>query len=225
MKKKLFVTLVCLMSLTLVLSAATDVKITYVNNSMNVDRPTIFVFTKNMVPTFDTLKHGVAWKVLPDIGRGSSYSFVYPNETFVQATWGDGNTTPMIPAVAGKRYSVEKDKTGIILKEAGPASQPTAIEVNSSVQVRGGVTAQITKDGKVLMSKKVIVPHQKATFILHLKLYWGIASEIQEGQALSSAVLNTGQFFEQDIEGVKHAVVTLQGNAKDGYKFVVENRE
>lgn len=36
----------------------TDVKITYVNNSLNTDNPTIFVFTKNEVPTFDVLVDG-----------------------------------------------------------------------------------------------------------------------------------------------------------------------
>lgn len=37
---------------------STDVKVTYVNNSMNPDQPTIFVFTKNLVPTFDVLVDG-----------------------------------------------------------------------------------------------------------------------------------------------------------------------
>lgn len=36
----------------------TDVKITYVNNSLNPDQPTIFVFSKNLVPTFDVLVDG-----------------------------------------------------------------------------------------------------------------------------------------------------------------------
>lgn len=37
---------------------STDVKVTYVNNSLNPDQPTIFVFAKNVVPTFDVLVDG-----------------------------------------------------------------------------------------------------------------------------------------------------------------------
>ena len=37
---------------------STDVKVTYVNNSLNTDNPTIFVFSKNLVPTFDVLVDG-----------------------------------------------------------------------------------------------------------------------------------------------------------------------
>jgi hypothetical protein len=203
---------------------STDVKITYVNNSGNTDQPTIFVFTKNLVPTFDVLKDGVAWRVMPDIGKGSSSCFVYPIITTVQAMWGDCNKTRMLDATIGKRYTVLEDDTGIVLVPNGDASQPTAIEVNSLVQVDGGIKAQICKEGKVMMTKNIVAYDQKATFILHPKLYWGIASEIQEGQLISSAVLNTDNFFEQDIEGVLNATVTLTGNAKEGFQFYVENK-
>jgi hypothetical protein len=203
---------------------STDVKITYVNNSGNTDQPTIFVFTKNLVPTFDVLKDGVAWRVMPDIGKGSSSCFVYPIITTVQAMWGDCNKTRRLDATIGKRYTVLEDDTGIVLVPNGDASQSTAIEVNSLVQVDGGIQAQLCKDGKVMMTKQIVAYDQKATFILHPKLYWGIASEIQEGQLISSAVLNTDNFFEQDIEGVLEAVVTLSGNAKEGYQFCVENK-
>jgi hypothetical protein len=200
-----------------------DVHITYVNNSMNPDHPTIFVFAKNLAPTFDTLKDGVAWRVMPEIGKGSSSSFVFPVATTVQAAWGDGNKTAQLNAVIGKRYTVEEDNTGIVLIENGNASQSNAIEVSSLVQVEGGISAQICKDGKPLLTENIVAYDQKATFILHPKLYWGIASEIQEGQLISSAVLNTDDFFEQDIEGVTRTTVTLVGNPREGYNFVLNN--
>jgi hypothetical protein len=161
---------------------------------------------------------------MPDIGKGSSSSFVFPITTQVQAMWGTCNATKRIDATVGKRYTVLEDDTGIVLELNGDASQSTAIEINSIVNVEGGVTAQLLKDGKVLMQKKIVAYGQKATFILHPKLYWGIASEIQEGQSFSSAVLNTDHFFEQDIEGITSAKVTLTGNPKEGYRFIVENQ-
>ncbi len=204
---------------------STEVKINYINESGNNDNPQIFVFTKNMIPTFDTLKHGVAWRVMPDIGKGSSSSFVFPIETTVQAMWGGCNKTRMIASDIGQRYTAEMDNTGIVLIPNGEANDSKAIEVNNNVHVVGGIQAQLCKDGKVMMTKNIVAHGQKATFVLHPKLYWGIASEITEGQVLSSAVLNTDHFFEQPIEGVSEVDVVLRGNAKDGYQFFIENQK
>jgi len=202
-----------------------DVQITYVNNSVNYDQPTVFVFTKNMTPTFDVMADGIAWRIMPNIGKGSSSCFIYPIEIGLQAMWGGYNTTQMISAQIGERYTVSEDSTGIVLQPGGSASQPTAIEIESMVQVSGGIRAQICKDGQVLMHKDIVAYGQRAAFILHPKLYWGVASEIQEGQPISSAVLNSDHFFEQDIEGVTKATVTLIGNLKEGYRFIVDNQE
>ena len=202
---------------------SSDVEITYVNNSMNPATPTVFIFTKNRVPTFDVLKDGVAWKTMAKIGKGSSCKFTYPIRTTVQAMWGTCYKTHSLDARIGKRYKVEEDETGIVLTPDGNASQTTAIEVTNTVQVNGGIKAQLCKEGKVLVTKNVVAYNQKATFILHPKIYWGVASEIQEGQFISSAVLDTDNFFKQELEGVTHARVTLNGNPHDGYHFVVDN--
>lgn len=205
---------------------ATDVQINYINRSVNNDLPTIFVFTKNMIPTFDVLKEGVAWKTIPLVGKGSSCQFTFPIITEVRAAWNGGCCkTKEIDSSIGARYTVSEDSTGIILEKTGSASQATAIEVANSVHVPGGVKAQLYKNGTLLMEKHIVGFEQKATFVLHPKLYWGIASEIQDGQLISSAVLNTDHFFEQDIEGVRSADVVLYGNAEEGYYFQVENQK
>ena len=49
------------------------------------------------------------------------------------------------------------------------------------------------------------------------------ASEIQEGDQLSSAVLNSDSFFEQDLEGMSEVTVGLYGNAQDGYMFKIDS--
>lgn len=63
------------------------IKIHYVNKSMNQDMPKIFMFMRNEIPTFDALKDGVAWKVIENVGRGSSCNVLYPIETMVSASW------------------------------------------------------------------------------------------------------------------------------------------
>jgi hypothetical protein len=203
-----------------------NIDITYINKSMNKDLPTIFVFTKNETPTFDALKEGVAWRVIPNIGRSSSSSFNYPISTEVGATWLDGlNKTEILPSTIGKRYTVNKNDTGVILMANGDASDTKSIDVNNNVNVLNGISASLYKDGKLMMTKKIVGFGQKATFVLKPKLYWGVASEIQESQLLNSAVLNTDKFFEQDLEGVSKVTISLNGNAQDGYSFKIESQE
>ncbi|SHO58905.1 hypothetical protein [Vibrio quintilis] len=205
---------------------SSNIEITYINKSMNKDLPKIFVFTKNETPTFDALKEGVAWRVIPDIGRSSSSTFIFPVETSVGATWQSGqNKTQKLPSVIGKRYTISKDETGVVLAANGNASDTKSIDVNNDVNVPNGISAQLYKDGKLMMEKKIVGFGQKATFVLKPKLYWGLASEIEESQLLNSAVLNTDSFFEQDLEGVTKATVSLNGNAEDGYSFKIESQE
>lgn len=79
-----------------------QIKITYVNRSMNEDLPKIFLFLKNEIPTFDALKDGVAWRVIPDVGRGSQCTVIYPIETAVSASWNDhACRTAMLTASIG----------------------------------------------------------------------------------------------------------------------------
>ena len=205
---------------------ATDIKITYTNKSMNKDLPTVFVFTKNETPTFDVLKEGVAWRTIPNIGRGSSSSFVFPVITEVGATWQGGmNKTQVLPSDIGKRYTVSQNDTGIVLAANGNASDTKSIDVNNNANIQDGVSASLYKDGKLMLTKKIVGYGQKATFVLKPKLYWGIASEIQESELINSAVLNTDSFFEQDLEGVTEVNISLNGNAEEGYTFKIDSQK
>jgi hypothetical protein len=205
---------------------ATDIKITYTNKSMNKDLPTVFVFTKNETPTFDVLKEGVAWRTIPNIGRGSSSSFVFPIITEVGATWQDGmNKTQILPSDIGKRYTVSQNDTGIVLAANGNASDTKSIDVNNEVNIQDGMSASLYKDGKLMLTKRIVAYGQKATFVLKPKLYWGIASEIQESELINSAVLNTDHFFEQDLEGVTEVSISLNGNAEEGYTFIIDSQK
>ncbi|WP_420551199.1 hypothetical protein [Tenacibaculum aiptasiae] len=205
---------------------ATEIKINYTNKSMNKDLPTVFIFTKNETPTFDVLKEGVAWRTIPDIGRGSSSSFIFPIETEVGATWKDGmNKTQILPSDIGKRYTVNENDTGIVLEANGNASDTKSIDVNNNINVEDGISASLYKDNKLMLTKKIVGYGQKATFVLKPKLYWGIASEIEESQLINSAVLNTDHFFELDLEGVTEVNVSLNGNAEDGFTFKVDSQK
>ena len=198
------------------------VKITYVNHSMNQDLPKIFLFLKNEIPTFDALRDGVAWRVIEDVGRGSSCTFPFPIQTKVAASWNDHSCrTATLDSSVGKRYCVCEDETGITIAEDGNAGNTRSLDVANDVHVENGISVDLYKDGKLMMTKHTVAYGQKATFVLHPKLYWGLASEIQEGEQLSSAVLNSDSFFEQNLEGVSEVTVELHGNAEEGYQFKI----
>lgn len=202
------------------------IKINYVNNSMNRDNPKIFLFLKNEIPTFDALKDGVAWKVIENVGRGSSCKVLYPIETMISASWNDRTCrTQMLQSSIGSRYAVLDDETGITLANAGNAGNSRSIDVVNTVHVKNGVSVDLYKDGHLMMTKQTVAYDQKATFVLHPKLYWGLASEIQEGDQISSAVLNSEHFFEQNLEGVSEVTISLNGNAEDGYLFKIEDQK
>ncbi len=202
-----------------------SVKITYVNESANQDLPKIFLFLKNEIPTFDALRDGVAWRVIEDVGRGSSCEFNYPIETAVRASWNNGTCrTALLDSSIGRRYCVTEDDTGIVIAADGDAGNTRSIDVVNDIRVGGGVSADLYKDGHIMMTKDIVAYGQKATFVLHPKLYWGLASEIQEGELLSSAVLDSASFFELDLEGLTEVTVGLYGNAQDGYQFKVDSK-
>jgi len=202
-----------------------DVKITYVNHSGNKDTPTVFLFTKNEVPTFDALRDGVAWRTFERIGRGSCATAVFPVDTQVSTSWDSGCCrTAQLTAQIGCGYQVSKDETGIILTKNGNAGNTRSIDVTNNIRVSGGISVNLYKDGHIMMTKDIVAYGQKATFVLHPKLYWGLASEIQEGEQLSSAVLDSASFYELDLESLSEVTVGLYGNAQDGYQFKVDSK-
>ncbi len=201
---------------------STDVKVTYVNQSSDPSKPTIFVFSNNMTPTFDAAKDGIAWQAMPDIAKGGSHEFVYPTHTTLSVSTDENHVTAPIAVQPGLRYTVVLDEEkGLLIKKTGPASNPDAIEVTCQ-QCNGAINTHIFRDGKVLLSQPITPQHKVVSYVIKPKLHWGVASKIQDGQSICNAVLDTDHFYEQDLEGISDAIITLTGNAEDGYQFKVE---
>ncbi|MBW8186320.1 hypothetical protein [Shewanella nanhaiensis] len=202
---------------------ATNIK--FINNSTNKNLFSIIITAKNNISTFDMVTDGIAWRVLKNIGRGSQSSFKYNSNYSIRAGWDNGeNVTSLLKAQTGKKYQVTNNNTGIILQNIGNTNSTEEIELINNIKVDDGVLAQIFNDNKIIMGKKSVGYGQSAVFKPSNKLYWGIASEIDEGKGLSSksAVLNSNSFFELDLDGISDALVSLNGNAKDGFFFQTE---
>lgn len=203
-----------------------DTKITYINRSLNKDMPKIFIFSANELPSFHALQNGIAWKVIESIGQESMSTFIYPAKTEIFATWEKGcNQTKSLTCFPGRRYTVTEKSSGIVLIENGNAVKNDEIELTNNIKVQNGVSAYLSKNEDVIISKNIVAHGQKATFKLKSKLYWGIASEIQASHSISSAVLDSDAFFEQNLENISAATVSLNGNAKEGYTFSIEEQE
>lgn len=198
-------------------------KICYVNKSANKDLPQVFVFAQNGTLNFDSIKEGVAWKVIKNVGRGSRSTFYYSDQYSVQASWDNGsNSTAQISAKVGDKYHIVQDTTGIVLKPDGDASDAKTIEVVNAIEVANGVTAQYCKNGNVMLEKSEVGYGQSAIFIPSEKIYFGLASEITVGSSLQSAVINSKKFYELDLAGLSYIMISLNGNAENGYQFQIE---
>ena len=199
-------------------------KIRYINKSANKNLPQVFIFAQNSTPNFNSLEEGVAWKVIKNIGRGSRSTFYYTNDQHaVQATWGNNaNSTAQIEAKVGHKYQIVKDSTGIVMKSYGESSDHGAIEIVNNIEMINGVTAQYCKNAHVMLEKSQMGHRQSAIFKPSSKIYFGLASEISEGNSLESAILNSDNFFELDLAGLNQVTISLNGNAQSGYHFQVE---
>ncbi|WP_243643614.1 hypothetical protein [Tenacibaculum sp. M341] len=199
-------------------------KICYINKSANKDLPEVFIFAKNSIPNFDLFKDGIAWKVLKNIGRGSRSTFYYDTSQYaVQASWENTvNSTAQVPAKLGCNYQVALDTTGIVLKSNGEASDTNTIEITNNIEVTNGISAQFCNNGKVLLQKDEIGYDQVAIFKPSQTIYFGLASEIIEGNGLDSGIINSTNFFELNLTGLTNVVISLNGKPKTGYYFQLE---
>jgi len=192
---------------------------------MNRNLPQVFIFACNESPSFDVINDGVAWKVLKDIGRESLSKFRYRSSYCIRASWDNGeNYTATLQAEIGFQYLVKKNNTGYVLEKNGLSTDQGAIEILNNINVKGGILAQLCNDGRVIMGKKIVAYNQQASFRPSEKIYWGLASEINEGKGIKSAVLNSKNFFEVNLKGLSDIWVSLNGNAKNGYYFQIEKQ-
>lgn len=201
-----------------------EIKICYINKSANKDLPEVFVFSQNATSNFNLFEEGIAWKVIKNIGRGSRSTFYYNNQYAVQASWDNlTNKTAQVPAQLGCNYQVVLDTTGIVLQPNGEASSANSIEISNNIEVANGITAQFCNNGSTLLQKKQVGHDQTAVFKPSQIIYFGLASEITEGNDLASAVINSSKFFELDLTGLSNVVISLNGNPKNGYYFQLES--
>ncbi|MFB8787305.1 MAG: hypothetical protein U7123_00240 [Potamolinea sp.] len=200
---------------------ATDIQILYVNKSNDQDNPSILVFQKPTESNFAA--ESTAWQVIDSIGYNCWHKFTYTLDTEVQVLWDNGNSgTFPIATKNGKNYSLKQSNGGFTLEESGNSGASDEFDVTNKVSVKDGVCVVASKDGKAILKKQAIAKNQKAEFVFHPKLYFGLSSEYQVGDIVDSAVMSD-DFKDISLEGLQSLTVTLTGNATNGYAFEVSD--
>ena len=184
-----------------------DIKLNFINRSNDTNNSQVVIFQKNVATDFEEV--ATAWRVIKNCGMGDNHPFTYPMTMQVSASDSWGNYTPQFDAQNGQQFAVEKTTSGDQLIESGSSANINEIEVLNSLE-RGVVNANIYKSGKLLAQKTAIAPEQKAVFEFKPTLWIGIASQVQEGQVMNSAILSNIN-TELSLLGVASADIVMSG--------------
>lgn len=198
---------------------ATDIDILYINKSNDQDDPTILVFMKPTDSNFSA--ESTAWQVIKNIGYNSWHRFTYTLDTEVQVVWDNGKSgTLPLKTSNSKNYALKNTAGGFSLEESGSSNASNEFDVINKVSTPGGMSVVALKDGKPIAIKHEVAKNQKAEFVFHPKLYFGVCSEFEEGDIVSSAVMSE-EFKEIALEGLSSIIITMKGDAANGYTFEV----
>lgn len=184
------------------------IKLNLINQSNDANNSEILIFQKNVTPGFSEI--AVAWTVIQNMGQGDHHPFDFPLDLEVDANDAWGNYTPKFPASPGDAYAMVLNTSGDVLQRypAG-AAQPTDIDLRNDL-LRGSIGANIYRNGKLLATKTSVAPQQKAVFVFKPTIFIGVASQVQEGSIISSAVLSSVN-TELSLLGVRSADILMTG--------------
>ncbi len=201
-----------------------DIKLRFINHSNDSGRSEVVVYQKNLLTSMASL--AVAWKVIRYCGRDCYHPFVYPADYQVAVTDEYGNYSSRTPAKNGQMLRLTSGPTGSRrLLCVGPASASSELDVLNGM-AQGSVDVCLFKDGRLLGIKTSVSPGQKAVFQYQPALWIGVASEVSQGVAISSAVLSNVT-TELSLIGIASADIVMSGGGAGqdsiAYDFNLEN--
>lgn len=164
-----------------------DVRLNLVNASSDTDHPRIVIFQRNPAAV-DNL--AIAWRVIPMPPPNVSFPFAYPLEIALAASDAWGNVTPPVTVSDGQLYGMVRTPSGDALQYLGAAASREQVQCRNDL-TQGAISANLYRDGKLLMSKTAIVPGQTAAFTVVPEIFVGAVASVEEGQVINDAVLST----------------------------------
>ncbi|MCX8474155.1 MAG: hypothetical protein MT490_00025 [Sphingomonas sp.] len=203
--------------------ASQGVKLNFINLSNDANNSEIVIFGKNVATSYDEL--AIAWTVIKYCGQGDNHPFTYPMAQTIGASDSWGNYTPQQNAPRGQRFAMALTTSGDQLVARGPATSPTEIQLLNELP-RGAVNANIYKDGRLFAIKTSIAPQQMAVFDFTPTIWIGVASQVQQGQVMNSAIISNIN-TEISLLGLVSADIVMTGGGSGpnatAFVFTLEN--
>jgi hypothetical protein len=184
-----------------------DIQLNFINRSNDANNSSIVIFQKNVATDFDEL--AIAWKVIRNCGQGDNHPFKFPMTMTVSASDSYGNYMPQQSAANGQVFQVVRSTSGDVLTLAPEPGNSSEVQVRNDL-ASGAANATIYKDGSPLATKTSIAPGQKAVFQFKPTLWIGVASQIEQGALLNSAVISDIN-TELSLLGIASADIVLTG--------------
>lgn len=199
------------------------VQLNFVNQSNDANNSQIVIFQKNVASDFEEL--AVAWRVIKYCGQGDNHPFTFPLGLQVGASDSYGNHTPQLEAQFGQQFQLSLSSSGDRLAPAGYGASSNEVQVINALP-RGAINASCYKDGRLLAVKTAIAPQQKAVFGFKPSIWIGVASQIEQGQVMNSAIL-ADIHTEISLLGISRADIVMRGGGAGAgsapLSFTLEN--
>lgn len=201
-----------------------SIKLNFINESNDQNNSEVVIFQKNVATNFGEL--AVAWRVIKNCGTQWKHPFEFPMEFAVSACDYNGNEyNGAYPAQNGKLYAVSQGASGNELSTVGDGAGRNEVQLRNDLSV-GAIGAEIFKDGKLLATKTGISPGQKAVFEFKPTIWIGVASQVEEGKVINSAILSDIN-TELELKGIKSADIVMTGGGSDSdatpFVFMLHN--
>jgi hypothetical protein len=200
-----------------------DIQLNFINQSNDLNSSKVVIFQKNVATDFEELS--VAWQVIQNCGQGENHPFTFPMGMQVGSSDAWGNFSPKLVAQSGQMFEMAKTANGDQLSPTSTPVNPTEVHVLNSLPV-GAMNASIYKAGKLLATKTSIVPQEKAVFQFKPTIWIGVASQVEEGKVMNSAIISAVN-TEIPLLGIASADILMTGGGpgttSTAFKFSLSN--
>jgi len=199
-------------------------KLNFINESNDQNNSEIVIFQKTQNQDFGM--EPIAWQVIKNCGSGSNHPFEYERHLQISAQDSYGNFTAKIDAKPGDLLKMIKDGSGDVLQlEEGQSTSPNEIRVVNSLNA-GSINAWCYRSGKAFYKSRSILPASVAMFEFEPKIYFGVVSDIDEGDVITSDILSSVN-FECSLMGIRSADIVMRGGGSGqsatDFTFSLEN--
>ncbi|WP_175654454.1 hypothetical protein [Burkholderia ambifaria] len=184
-----------------------DIQLNLINRSNDANNSSVVIFQKNVATDFDEL--AIAWKVIRNCGQGDNHPFKFPMTMSVSASDSWGNYMPQQTANNGQVFQVVRSSSGDVLQLGGDPGASAEVQVRNDLPA-GAINATIYKDGNALARKTSVAPGQKAVFQFKPTIWIGVASQIEQGALMNSAVISDIN-TELSLLGIASADIVMTG--------------